>query len=148
MEYLVGLLMLSMLAITSIQIVSRFILQNPTIWTEELSKFLMAWMVFLGIPLGLKKGIHLKIDLNIQNVFSPFFKFLTEVALNLASLVLWVIIAKYGYEFALSLRYIPALTFSLNKIWVFLCVPISGIFTIVFTIEKMFVQISNYRKTL
>lgn len=144
LEYIVGILMLAILVIIFSQIVSRFIFNNPIIWSEELSKFIMMWMVFMGMPLAIKRGNHLKVTLNIQNKFSPFGKVVTNIILDTLVIIAWVLITKFGYEYAVSLKLIPALTFPLKKIWVFLCIPVSGVLTVLFSTEKIIREIKGY----
>jgi hypothetical protein len=45
------------------QIVTRFVLERPAEWTEVLIRFGLIWMVFLGIPLALRTGAMVSVDL-------------------------------------------------------------------------------------
>lgn len=47
----------------SLQIFSRYTALIPHyIWTEELARFLLVWMVMIGAMLALKEGIHFIVD--------------------------------------------------------------------------------------
>jgi len=41
----------------------RYALNNAIPWSEELSKYLMVWLTFLGAPIALRHGSHINIDL-------------------------------------------------------------------------------------
>jgi TRAP-type C4-dicarboxylate transport system permease small subunit len=44
------------------QVVSRYGLNRPLVWVEELATYAFIWGTFLGASLGLKRGIHLKVE--------------------------------------------------------------------------------------
>lgn len=58
-----GLLLLAIIICVSIQVICRSILRLPTPWTEEVARYLLIWMTFLGSPVALRKGEHLMVDL-------------------------------------------------------------------------------------
>jgi len=48
----------------SLQIFARFTELLPRyIWTEELSRFLLVWMVMIGAMVGIREGTHFTVDL-------------------------------------------------------------------------------------
>jgi TRAP-type C4-dicarboxylate transport system permease small subunit len=57
-----------MTAIVSLQIVSRYVMKNPLPWTEELARYLMIWMVFIGASCIIKKWDNIYVDFFI-NIF-------------------------------------------------------------------------------
>ena len=49
LELLAGtLFMLALLVLLSVQVVSRYLLSNPLVWTEEISRFIFVWLVMIG----------------------------------------------------------------------------------------------------
>ena len=44
------------------QVFTRFVLKNPSSWTEELAIFLLIWVSLLGAAVALNRGAHLGID--------------------------------------------------------------------------------------
>jgi TRAP-type C4-dicarboxylate transport system permease small subunit len=51
-----------------IQVLCRYVLKNPLIWTEELARYLMIWMVFLGASCVLKKWNNIYVDFLINKL--------------------------------------------------------------------------------
>ncbi len=105
----------------------------------------MIWMVFLGMPLGIIRNQHLRVELNIQNRFPELLKLFVNCFFDIFIIFIWILITKYGYLYAQNLKFIPALTFPLKKIWVVICIPISGILTMIFSIDKIMNQVKEYR---
>jgi TRAP-type transport system small permease protein len=59
----VVLLMSVLVLVTSYQVFSRYVLNHPLRWSEELSRYLLVWIVFLGAWAALKEGRHLGMDI-------------------------------------------------------------------------------------
>lgn len=60
-------LILGLIVITvTIQVFSRYVLNNPTSWSEETTRYLFVWLSLLGASLALHKGKHLGVD-NLAN---------------------------------------------------------------------------------
>jgi TRAP-type transport system small permease protein len=59
------LIVLSMLiaAVVFLQVVFRYVLQQPLFWSEELPRYLLIWMSFLAAALAQKSEAHINITL-------------------------------------------------------------------------------------
>lgn len=72
-KVLIGL-SLAMLITILVQIFYRFVLTKfvgfSLSYTEELSRYLMIWMAYLGIAVGLTEGLHVAFD-SILNCLAP-----------------------------------------------------------------------------
>jgi TRAP-type C4-dicarboxylate transport system permease small subunit len=44
------------------QVITRYILKNPSSWTEEVATYLVMWVGLLGAAVALNRGSHLGID--------------------------------------------------------------------------------------
>lgn len=49
--------------IMGIQIIMRYVFKSSLAWSEEVSRYLFIWMVFVGISYGIKNGSHMRIDM-------------------------------------------------------------------------------------
>lgn len=61
------LILLSMLiaAVVFLQVVFRYVLQQPLYWSEELPRYLLIWMSFLAAALAQKNEAHINITLAV-----------------------------------------------------------------------------------
>ena len=59
---LAGLLVVMVLAVTW-QIISRYLLGDPSGWTEELARFLLIWIGLFGGTFAYQRRLHLGLDL-------------------------------------------------------------------------------------
>ena len=58
----ITLLMAGMVATVGIQAVWRYGFDNPPTWTEELARYLFAWLIFLGAGLAFGRRSHIVVD--------------------------------------------------------------------------------------
>jgi TRAP-type C4-dicarboxylate transport system permease small subunit len=69
-DYFAALMLLLIVLVVTAQIVWRYIFNNSLSWSEELSRYLFAWLIFVGGALAIKEGSHIKVDL-FYTKFSP-----------------------------------------------------------------------------
>jgi TRAP-type C4-dicarboxylate transport system permease small subunit len=62
LRIVVGVLFAVIVALTIAQVGFRYVLGQPLIWSEELAKLLLVWMVFLGAAAVTFDGRHLDVD--------------------------------------------------------------------------------------
>lgn len=67
-ETIIAILMGAMTLITFANVVARYILNANILWALETTVFLFAWMVLLGVSYGVKKSLHLGVDILISAV--------------------------------------------------------------------------------
>ena len=48
--------------VVALQILTRFVLHRPFIWSEELARFLFFWVALLGAAIGVKRRRHFVLD--------------------------------------------------------------------------------------
>jgi TRAP-type transport system small permease protein len=56
-------LMAAMAVLVIANVVARYVFNNSFIWAEELSRYMMIWVGFLGSGLVLRVGAHIAVDL-------------------------------------------------------------------------------------
>lgn len=57
----VGILAL-MLGLTVLQVILRYVFNNPTIWSEELTLFLLVWFGFIVMAMGVRTDSHIALE--------------------------------------------------------------------------------------
>lgn len=67
-ENLSGILFGVLLVILIVQIFSRQILNEPLLWSEELSRLIFVYIAILGVILGIKHNQHVAIDIIVEKL--------------------------------------------------------------------------------
>lgn len=118
------------------QIISRFVLEQPSEWTEVVVRFGLIWMVFLGIPAGFRQGAMISIDLMYQFA-SPRFRRVLEGLFLVTGLILMLSILWLGQDYAWRTRTqtIPGAE-SFTMIWAYAAMPVGAVFSIIAIIAQ------------
>lgn len=98
-RYLMFVLLLGMTLVLGIQIVFRFVLNDPLTWSEELARFMFIWSAFLSISFCLKEGISLKID-TLISIFPQKTQKLIYMAGDIVMAVFFIYLLPASWEFA------------------------------------------------
>lgn len=70
-EALVAVLMAAMVVIGSLQIFNRFFLNASLSWSEELQRYIHIWIVFLAVPIGYRRGVHIGMTMLLEHLPKP-----------------------------------------------------------------------------
>ena len=60
-EYVMIVAIAVMFAAVVLQVVSRYVAKMPFPWVEELARYLMIWVGFLGCGIAARRGAHVSI---------------------------------------------------------------------------------------
>ena len=65
---LAGISFLAMVVLTCWQVFTRYILQNPSTWSEELVGYLFAWMSLFGVCIVTRERGHMNIPILVDKL--------------------------------------------------------------------------------
>ena len=71
-EHVIAILMGLMTIVVFLQVVFRLI-SGSLPWSEELARYMMIFMVYLGASVGVKKKNHIAIEFGPSSISSPVF---------------------------------------------------------------------------
>src|SRR3546814_16330925 len=86
------------------QVVARFLLETPSVWTEVLTRSLLIWMVYIGIGIAFRQGAMVSIDLLRNSCKGPY-RTCLEALITLAIVSFLVLAAWYGGKVAWAVRF-------------------------------------------
>jgi TRAP-type C4-dicarboxylate transport system permease small subunit len=113
------------------QVITRFVFEQPSTWTEEILRRLLIWTVFLGIVPAFRQGALVSVDMMLR-LSKGALKQAVRVIILIATLVLLVALTYIGFDLAWRVR---LQTFSsiewLSMGWAYLAVPVGALCSIV-----------------
>ena len=153
-------------------VVTRFLLDSPSRWTEEVAKFLLMWVALLGAPVAHGRREHLGFDY-LASMLHPDARRWMEVAAEMV--VIWgstisrvcstrthaagwsvaaemVVIAFASVVMIFGGYLLMAETLAVNQVtpalgmrmgYVYAVVPISGFFIVFYSLHHLFQLVSN-----
>jgi TRAP-type C4-dicarboxylate transport system permease small subunit len=130
----IALAFLSLLVVY--QVVTRYILNDPSSWSEELARIVFIYMTFLGAALAIKRGRSLRITVFIEHL--P--KKLRFISYNLINGTITIVFLIYSIYYSywliqkLSASHTPSLELPIS--FVYLSVPIGCLLMVVYYLEE------------
>ncbi|WP_072314900.1 TRAP transporter small permease [Agrococcus sp. Marseille-P2731] len=124
-----------------VQVAARYVLNSPTVWSEELAISIFVWVSMLAIPLGLRRGEHLTLDFLVK-------RFSGGVAKASALLIAALNILFFVVLIVLTVNLLPAadrqllagiaggLGVQAKVSWVYVAVVVGGALSVLFSVER------------
>jgi TRAP-type C4-dicarboxylate transport system permease small subunit len=105
------------------QIIFRYALNSPLIWTEELSRYLLVWITFLGINYALRRNKHIRMEY-FFNMMPNMVQRLVVIATQI--MILYFMVCLYGptLSFVKMQMNIASSAMQMNMGLVYLSLPI------------------------
>jgi len=66
LEHVIVALGIAMLTVVFVQVVLRYVINASFYGSEEFSRFLFTWFIFMSATLGLDRGIHFAVDVFVR----------------------------------------------------------------------------------
>jgi TRAP-type C4-dicarboxylate transport system permease small subunit len=124
-ERLLFALGFSMAILVAVQVFFRYVLNQSLFWSEELARYLLVWLTFLGASCAYYRHAHPGVDI-LYNRLPPAFRKVCTLIIHLASIGLFAVMIVYGYQFAYFVRLQTTPALQLPKWLVLGIIPVSG----------------------
>ena len=146
LSVVLGLLVLAISLIVLWQVFTRFILNNPSSWSEEFSRYLLIWISLLGGSLGLSNGTHMGLVVVTDRIRNQTVRTVIHILAYVVCGGIGYIFVKYGYAYALNGMNRTMMCCKLKMGYIYMMIPICGIIMILNCIEIIFKDIISIRK--
>ncbi len=93
--YLLILLTITISLLIFAQVICRYVFNYSLYWSEELGRYTLIWITFLGASVGFKRKAHVGVDF-LYNAFNEKTKSILTLLTNLLLLGLSLILFIYG----------------------------------------------------
>jgi TRAP-type C4-dicarboxylate transport system permease small subunit len=115
------------LMLCCIQVTARYVFNYPLSWPEELDRYLIILIVYVGASVALRKKSHIAVDL--VPTFFPRSKRLLDFISRMSGIVFSLLIIIYGAKFVRSLVISGqiAITLKIPIFIVYSVLPLGGI---------------------
>lgn len=127
---------LGMVVVVAAQVFCRYVLNHSLFWSEELARYLLVWLTFLGATVAYHRGVHPSIDMLHTRVGPAAARAMT-VAGYLAALLFFGVLTVYGLQFAHFVRAQISPALQIPKWTVMVILPVSGTILCLHTVERL-----------
>ncbi|WP_323764164.1 TRAP transporter small permease [Marinovum sp.] len=80
-----------MIAVVASQVFMRYVLNSSIDWADEVSRMAFVWSIFIAIPLGIREGAHVGIDILTSRFPAHVARTVTRIMLALAFVLMCVV---------------------------------------------------------
>lgn len=135
-DIVLGILVTGMVAVIMIQIIGR-ITGHPFPWTEESSRYLFLWMMFVALAAGFSKCESSRVTLFLQ-IGPAWLKKLSEILYAVFVIAFFVVMLIYGWEVVQQqIDWEEMGTALLIPMWIIgICQPIGAVLGIIGTLQN------------
>jgi TRAP-type C4-dicarboxylate transport system permease small subunit len=143
-EWLVAVLVATMVAAGVLQIANRFVLNISLSWSEELQRYLHIWIVFLAVPIGYRRGAHLGMNMLFERLPQ-----LAQRSLVIVQELLWLVLAVAIAWFATRIMVVAqnqtssSLGVTMDK--VYLAQVVGGAYLALVAVRRLVTRLTPYR---
>lgn len=136
-ECLIGVLLVLMILIISYQVFLRFVLNNPTSWSEELSIILLIWFGNLGISLGIRERKHISIDY-LYNKFNPGTQKFLDVSYYVLLIIFSILMISEGLTILKVAQFQRMPATGITRSVFYMSLVVCGFLNIIYSIENCY----------
>lgn len=107
------------------QVVARFVLSQPSTWTEEAMRRLLIWCVMLGVVVAFRRGALVSVDLMLR-VSRGAWRRAVRAIITVASLAFLAVLLWYGIDLAWRVRFQTFASMELSMAWAYAALPVGA----------------------
>ena len=121
-----AVLLAAMTLLVGSQIAGRFVFSYSIFWSDELTRFLLIWVSFLGMSVGVRRGAHPGID-SLVRALPPHSARLAFGLALLLSMLFFAMMALYGASLVIRTWPQRSVSLGVRMSLPYLAVPVSGL---------------------
>lgn len=128
------------------QVVTRFVLDAPSTWSEVISRSSMIWCVFLGAAAGFRGGFMMSVEV-IYKLLPARRLIWLEVFVALCCLIVFVVLIQYGTSMTLRVRTQMLSGLEVSIAWAYAAMPVGAGFALIAVLARLLAQATG-RETI
>jgi TRAP-type transport system small permease protein len=131
--------------ITTITVITRYILNFVPSWSEEVPRYLLVWITYLGAALAVKFKEHISLDV-FFNLMPLRARQVGHLALNGLVSIVGTIMVVYGIALLYQFKDDLMESIPVTNFWLYLVMPISGTLMLLYIIQDTWKRILGLGK--
>lgn len=147
-SWLLIFLMGSMVLNVTWQVISRYIFQSPSSFTDELSRYMLIWLGMLGAAYVAGQNQHLAIDIVLRKLQGRA-KMKLQILINVLIMVFAIAAMIFGGSNLVYITYLlgqKSATLQIPLAYIYSIIPASGILVLYYQIAGIFHLITTQNK--
>lgn len=103
-KYLCSLFLAITVIVVMLQVILRYLFHSPIFWFEELTRYLLVWVSFLGLPIIYRHGEMACVDILVKKISAKNLinKVIVEIIVKIVILVSLFILGSFGVKLVMT----------------------------------------------
>jgi len=125
-----------------VNVVMRYILLMPIYWAEELVRYLMVWLIFIGASQVTSCGGHVAVDI-LSRFLSKRGNLILAFTVNMACIVFCILLAYYSFEQMLRVKNAHQVSPAMElPMWLaYAAIPAGALLMLIRYIQQIFLRL-------
>jgi tripartite ATP-independent transporter DctM subunit len=117
-------------------VVSRYVLQQPLIWSDELASILFLWLAMLGAVVAFRRSEHMRMTAVVGNA-KPATRAYLDVVATCAALAFLLLILVPSYQYAYEESFITTPALQISNSWRAGALPVGTCLMMLFAVLRL-----------
>ncbi len=135
-DHVIGWLLLISVALNVTQVFTRYVMNDPLFWTEEMVRYTTVWLTFVGAAAASLYGDHMDMNLFLE-VKSRRFQAFHQAFLQVVIMAFCVLIIWQGTKFCILNGMQTAPATGLPMLYVYGATVVGGVLLALVTLHKI-----------
>lgn len=123
-------------ALVFAQVVTRFVISYPLAWTEEISRYLTIYIVFLGSALAMRQRQHIAIDF-LTEIVSAVNKRRLNIVILIICAVFFAALTYFGTVLTITVAGQSTPTLQFSMAWAYAAIPLGSFMMLLNTVANI-----------
>ena len=124
-DYLSALILAIVTILVISQVVFRYVIDQPLAWSEELARYLIIWLTFLGASIGIRKYGHIRVEI-LSRILPQTWRRILQLLIDVMIITFLAIMVWQGVYTSQTFMVFKSSAMSLPQGYVFLSVPVGA----------------------
>lgn len=136
-ENIIFIMYAALVLIGGAQVFNRFVLSKPLTWSQEVSKILFFYIIFLGAALALRKGSFVIVDFIYEKIPQKL-RTIFDTIINFLIIAFLITIIYEGIKICIISKGQVTPALQMPQAVVYMVIPLGGLMMLIFTFELIF----------
>ena len=105
----------------------RYLLHKTPYWSEELPRFLLVWVTFLGVAAATARNSHLSAGILPLLVRNPVWRGRIEIVAHICTIIFMIVVGWTGWELTQLTWGSLTTALQIPMAWTYLALPVSAV---------------------
>lgn len=144
-EVIMAIALSGIVVMMSTHVFFRYVLESPLSWTEEATRYLFVWFVFMGVSYGIRNNTHIRVNV-IETLYpkvEPVFSLIQDIVG--AAFIFYMVPAAFKSMRFIAMRHQISAGLHLPMVYVYGALLVGLCLSVIRVIQRFYFRILSCR---